>query len=66
MRLSKREMEILELLSCGYEDKEMAVILKISPRTVQTYVSRIVIKMQARNRVSAVANYMRNFCIKYA
>lgn len=60
-KLSKRELEILELLSCGYADKEMANILKISPRTVQTHVSKLIIKMQARNRVSAVANYMRNF-----
>ena len=66
MRLSKRELEVLELLSFGYEDKEIASKLMLSPRTVQTYVSRLVIKLKARNRTSAVANYIRQYCLKYA
>lgn len=62
MKLSKRELEILELISWGYSDKEIAYNLKISARTVQTHVTRIVIKLGARNRVNAVANYLRKTC----
>lgn len=63
MKLSKRELEILELISWGYSDKEIAYNLKISARTVQTHVTRIVIKMGARNRTNAVANYFRQGCM---
>jgi len=62
MKLSKRELEILELISCGYSDKEIACNLSISARTVQTHVTRIVIKLGARNRTNAVANYIRQHC----
>lgn len=62
MKLSKRELEILELISCGYSDKEIAYNLSISARTVQTHVTRIVIKLGARNRTNAVANYIRQYC----
>lgn len=59
MKLSKRELEILELISWGNSDKEIACNLHISARTVQTHVKRIIIKLEARNRTNAVANYMR-------
>lgn len=62
MKLSKRELEILELISWGYSDKEIAYNLSISARTVQTHVTRIVIKLGARNRTNAVANYIRQYC----
>lgn len=66
MKLSKREQEILEFIGQGYSDKEIACILKISARTIQTHVTRIVIKLGARNRPSAVANYMKQYYIKIA
>ena len=66
MKLSKRELEILELISWGYSDKEIAYQLNISARTVQTHVTRIVNKLGARNRTNAVANYMRNYCMNFA
>lgn len=59
MKLSKRELEIIELISWGYSDKEIAQNLEISARTVQTHVMRITIKLGARNRTNAVANYLR-------
>lgn len=61
MKLSKRELEILELISLGNSDREIASDLNISARTVQTHVKRIVIKLEARNRTNAVANYMRQY-----
>ncbi len=66
MKLSKRELEILELISWGYSDKEIACNLSISARTVQTHVTRIVIKLGARNRTNAVANYLRQNCMSFA
>jgi len=61
MKLSKRELEILELISEGYSDKEIAYNLSISARTVQTHVTRIVIKLGARNRPNAVAHYIKRY-----
>lgn len=66
MKLSKRELEILELISWGYSDKEIACNLNISARTVQTHVTRIVVKLNARNRTNAVANYIRQNCVSFA
>jgi DNA-binding NarL/FixJ family response regulator len=66
MKLSKRELEIIELLSYGCSDKEIARDLEISARTVQTHVTRIVIKMHARNRTNAVANYIRQYSVVVA
>lgn len=66
MKLSKRELEILELISQGYSDKEIASKLHISARTVQTHVTRIVIKLGARNRPNAVANYIRQYYMEIA
>ena len=66
MKLSKRELEILELISWGNSDREIANNLNISARTVQTHVTRIVIKLGARNRTNAVANYMKQFHMSFA
>ncbi|HNW26663.1 MAG TPA: LuxR C-terminal-related transcriptional regulator [Candidatus Gastranaerophilaceae bacterium] len=66
MKLSNRELEILELLSFGYSDKEIAYILNISARTVQTHVMRSVIKLNARNRTNAVANYIRHYSLNFS
>lgn len=58
MKLSSRKKEILTLLARGYTDKEIALKLKISIRTVQTHISSIMNGLNARNRVHAVALYM--------
>ena len=44
----------------GYyaEDKEVALKLNISIRTVQTHIASILLKLKARNRVNAVVVYM--------
>ena len=66
MKLSKRELEILEQISQGCSDKEIACNLQISTRTVQTHVTRIVVKLGARNRPNAVANYIRQYYVRIA
>ncbi|MEI8129569.1 MAG: helix-turn-helix transcriptional regulator [bacterium] len=54
MKLSRRETEIIVLIASGLPDKEIAQSLKISIRTVQTNVTRICLKLGARNRPHAV------------
>lgn len=54
MLLSTRETEIIFLIANGLSDKEIADKLKISPRTIQTHVTRCCLKLGARNRPHAV------------
>ena len=58
MKLSPKDHDVLTLIACGFTDKEVALKLKISVRTVQTHISSILLKLQARNRVNAVVVYM--------
>jgi DNA-binding NarL/FixJ family response regulator len=55
--LSAREEEILELLSNGMTDREIGEALTISTRTVETHVSNILRKLEARNRAEAARRY---------
>ena len=65
MKLSKREIKILEMLCDGYSDKEIAKKLKNSPRTIQTHITRLALKLNARNRTAAVAIYLRKYAITF-
>lgn len=58
MELSNRETEIIVQISLGFSDKEISNNLSISTRTVQTYVIRICVKLNARNRAHAVALHL--------
>jgi len=53
--LSKREIEVLQLVAGGTTNKEVADALFISENTVKGHLSRILEKMNARNRQQAVA-----------
>jgi DNA-binding CsgD family transcriptional regulator len=52
-RLTKREREVFHWMSQGKRDKEIATILKISPRTVSKHIQNILEKLGAENRGSA-------------
>lgn len=53
-RLTAREMEVMHLLAQGKTNKEIALELVISERTVKFHVSAILKKLRAGNRTEAV------------
>lgn len=53
--LTERELQILELLSRGVTVKQVATRLGLSPRTVETHISKLYRKLGVRNRVQAVS-----------
>jgi len=52
--LTAREREVLELIATGLTNAEIAQALHLSPLTAKTHVSRILMKLQARDRVQLV------------
>jgi two-component system nitrate/nitrite response regulator NarL len=56
--LSPREEEILRLLADGMTDREIGEGLTISTRTVETHVSNILRKLDARNRAEAARRFL--------
>ena len=53
--LTPRELEVLQELALGLQNKEIAAKLVISERTVKFHVSAILSKLDAGNRTEAVA-----------
>jgi DNA-binding NarL/FixJ family response regulator len=52
--LSARELEVLGFVARGSTNREIADALYLSPLTVKTHVSRILMKLRARDRVQLV------------
>lgn len=50
-RLSEREIQVLRLLLSGNRNKEIAIKLSISDKTVSTYRSRLMKKLKVKNLV---------------
>jgi DNA-binding NarL/FixJ family response regulator len=52
--LSGRERDVLQLIARGFSNKEISIRLNISTRTVETYRSRFMRKLDLQNRVDIV------------
>lgn len=53
--LSPRQLEVLRLVASGGTDKAIASKLRLSPRTVEMHVGRILASLASRSRTEAVA-----------
>ena len=52
--LTDREAEVLSLMAEGRDNREIGLTLGVSSKTVANHVSRVLAKLQARDRVEAV------------
>ncbi|WP_439629860.1 response regulator transcription factor [Gemmata sp.] len=52
--LSERESEVVRLIALGHSNKDIAVQLKLSVKTVETYKTRSMEKLDMRSRVDIV------------
>lgn len=57
-RLSERERQVMELTVAGKPNRDIAVELDISPRTVEVFKARMMEKMQARSLPDLVRMYL--------
>ncbi len=60
LKLTKRELEILELISKGYSNAEIAEKLFISIRTVDTHKNNLIVKTGSKNVVSLLIYAIKN------
>ncbi|WP_074205005.1 response regulator transcription factor [Parasphingorhabdus marina] len=52
--ISERELEVLEAMTRGESNKEIARSLEISPNTVKTHIAHLFEKLQVNGRVRAI------------
>jgi LuxR family transcriptional regulator, regulator of acetate metabolism len=57
--LTRRELEIMELLAHGETNKQIADRMIVSEGTVKSHVSQILRKLSSSNRAEAVSKFMR-------
>jgi NarL family two-component system response regulator LiaR len=59
IELTEREQQVLELMVSGLSNTEIARQLYVSPSTIKTHVSNILLKLGATSRTEAVALALR-------
>ena len=57
--LTRREIEVLELISAGLSNGDVANRLVIAESTVKSHVKQILRKLGAANRAEAVSRYLK-------
>jgi two-component system NarL family response regulator len=62
--LSAREIEILEMVSKGLTNKEIAEVLQISPYTVRNHINHISAKLEVTDRTEAATVALRQGIIQ--
>jgi DNA-binding NarL/FixJ family response regulator len=58
-KLTSRELEVLQLVSRGIDNQEIARALFLSEHTVKNHVSNILLKLQVQNRIQAAVRAVR-------
>lgn len=53
--LTPRERDVLRLMVCGRDNRSIAAVLGLRPKTVRNVVSTVLAKLQVADRASAVA-----------
>jgi two-component system response regulator NreC len=53
-QLSEREREVIKLIALGYTSSEAAEVLALSPKSVETYRTRIMQKLGVHSRIGLV------------
>ena len=56
--LTTRQMRVVQLVSIGNSNKEIARQLKVSPSTVKFHIDGILERLKAKNRVEAVLKFL--------
>ncbi len=59
-RLSKREMEIVELLARGFTNEQISECLYISCSTVKTHIRNIYVKTDIHDRANLVIHFLKS------
>lgn len=59
LNISNREKEVINLLTIGLTQKEIADKLNISSRTVETHIKNLTVKMDAKNTAHLVSIYTK-------
>jgi DNA-binding NarL/FixJ family response regulator len=62
--LSEREAEVLRLIAWGYANKEIAAQLHLSVKTIETYKTRLMEKLNLRSRADIVRYALRQGWLK--
>ncbi len=62
--ISKREYEVLKLISEGLSNQEIAEKLFVSTNTIKTHTSRLFEKLEVKNRTQALIKAKQNGIIK--
>lgn len=60
VKITRREKEILELISQGFSNQEISGKLNISPRTVERHRTNLIEKTGSRNSISLVVYALKN------
>jgi DNA-binding NarL/FixJ family response regulator len=63
-QLTNRELDVLQLLKTGIQNREIAEALYISPKTVDHHISSILFKLDVNSRSKAVSQAARLGIVK--
>jgi NarL family two-component system response regulator LiaR len=62
--LTRREAEVLDLITCGYSNKRIALELGISEKTVKTHVGHLLAKLGVADRTQAALRAVREGLVR--